>query len=54
MEGAVLARLALAMPPRNVAQSLDIKVASVKTYRARALAKLGQTDLASTLAQVVG
>jgi hypothetical protein len=53
MECAVLARLALAMPPRNIAGSLDIKVASVKTYRARALAKLGQTDLASTLAQVV-
>lgn len=54
MECAVLARLAVAIPPRDIARSLAIKVSSVKTYRSRALAKLGQTDLASTLAQVLG
>ncbi|QDK35558.1 LuxR C-terminal-related transcriptional regulator [Sphingomonas sp. IC081] len=53
MERAVLARAALAMPPREIARSLAIKATSVKTYRSRALTKLGQVDIAPTLAQVV-
>lgn len=54
MECAVLARFALAMPPRDVARALGIGTSSVKTYRARALAKLGQGDIASAIAQVIG
>ena len=53
MECAVLARLALGMPPREISRSLGIKTTSVKTYRARALTKLGQGDIASAIAQIV-
>lgn len=54
MECTVLARLALAMPPRDIARALGIKATSVKTYRARALTKLGQGDITSAIAQVIG
>lgn len=54
MECAVLARFALAMPPREIAKSLAIKTTSVKTYKSRALTKLGHGDAASALAQVIG
>jgi len=53
MECAVLARLALAFPPRDIARSLGIKPSSVKTYRARASAKLDHSDIASVLARVI-
>lgn len=53
METRVLARLALAQSPARIAEALDIRPSTVKTYRARALVKCGCRDVASILALIV-
>jgi DNA-binding CsgD family transcriptional regulator len=50
MEAQVLAHLALARSPSRIAGLLGIQPSSVKTYRARALAKSGCREVAEVLA----
>lgn len=54
MEAKVLARFALAMTPARIAADLSVQPTTVKTYRARALAKCGCREIGEILAQLAG